>query len=102
MFAVSAARFSPDDPVSALDLGERPDPIAKDGWVTVNIKAASLNQHDLWSLRGVGLKADQLPMILGCDAQAWTRPATRSSCTRSSATRTGRATRRSTRGARCS
>jgi NADPH:quinone reductase-like Zn-dependent oxidoreductase len=28
----------------------------------------SLNQHDLWSLRGVGLKADQLPMILGCDA----------------------------------
>src|SRR4051794_10081026 len=68
MFAVSAARFSPDDPVSALDLGERPDPIAKDGWVTVNIKAASLNQHDLWSLRGVGLKADQLPMILGCDA----------------------------------
>ncbi len=68
MFAVSAARFSPDDPISALDLGERPDPIAKDGWVTVDVKAASLNHHDLWSLRGVGLKAEQLPMILGCDA----------------------------------
>jgi NADPH:quinone reductase-like Zn-dependent oxidoreductase len=68
MFAVSAARFSPDDPVSALDLGERPDPIAKDGWVSVNVKAASLNHHDLWSLRGVGLKQEQLPMILGCDA----------------------------------
>jgi NADPH:quinone reductase-like Zn-dependent oxidoreductase len=68
MFAVSAARFSPDDPLSALDLGERPEPIAKDGWVTVSVKAASLNQHDLWSLRGVGLKAEQLPMILGCDA----------------------------------
>ncbi len=31
-------------------------------------KAASLNHHDLWTLRGVGIKAEQLPMILGCDA----------------------------------
>ena len=30
--------------------------------------AASLNHHDLWTLRGVGIKAEQLPMILGCDA----------------------------------
>ena len=34
----------------------------------VAVKAASLNHHDLWSLRGVGLAADRLPMILGCDA----------------------------------
>jgi NADPH:quinone reductase-like Zn-dependent oxidoreductase len=34
----------------------------------VTVRAASLNHHDLWSLRGVGLKAEQLPMILGCDA----------------------------------
>jgi NADPH:quinone reductase-like Zn-dependent oxidoreductase len=27
----------------------------------------SLNHHDLWSLQGVGLRADRLPMILGCD-----------------------------------
>jgi NADPH:quinone reductase-like Zn-dependent oxidoreductase len=68
MFAVSAVRFAPDDPLSALELGERPEPIAKDGWVTVDVKAASLNHHDIWSLRGVGLKESQLPMILGCDA----------------------------------
>ncbi|GAA0621084.1 zinc-binding dehydrogenase [Sporichthya brevicatena] len=68
MFAVSAARFSDSDPLSALDLGERPEPIAKDGWATVDVKAASLNHHDLWSLRGRGLKEEQLPMILGCDA----------------------------------
>jgi len=68
MFAVSAARFSNDDPLSALELGERPDPIAKDGWVTVDVKAASLNHHDLWTLRGVGLKESALPMILGTDA----------------------------------
>jgi NADPH:quinone reductase-like Zn-dependent oxidoreductase len=68
MFAVSAARFSNDDPLSALELGERPEPIAKDGWVTVDVKAASLNHHDLWTLRGVGLKESSLPMILGTDA----------------------------------
>jgi NADPH:quinone reductase-like Zn-dependent oxidoreductase len=39
-----------------------------DGWARVTVRAASLNHHDLWSLRGVGLPADQLPMILGCDA----------------------------------
>jgi NADPH:quinone reductase-like Zn-dependent oxidoreductase len=39
-----------------------------DGWTTVTVKAASLNHHDLWSLRGVGLKEGALPMILGCDA----------------------------------
>jgi NADPH:quinone reductase-like Zn-dependent oxidoreductase len=34
----------------------------------VQVRAASLNHHDLWSLRGVGLPAERLPMILGCDA----------------------------------
>jgi NADPH:quinone reductase-like Zn-dependent oxidoreductase len=68
MFAVYAESFSSDDPLSALTVGERPDPVAEDGWTTVDVKAASLNHHDLWSLRGVGLKEDALPMILGCDA----------------------------------
>ena len=39
-----------------------------DGWVSVQVRAAALNHHDVWSLRGVGLPADRLPMILGCDA----------------------------------
>lgn len=68
MFAVYAESFSSDDPLSGLVVGERPDPAAPDGWTTVTVKAASLNHHDLWSLRGVGLKEDSLPMILGCDA----------------------------------
>ena len=29
-----------------------------DGWTTVDVKAASLNHHDLWSLRGIGLGED--------------------------------------------
>ncbi|HEU5474771.1 MAG TPA: zinc-binding dehydrogenase [Actinophytocola sp.] len=67
MFAVYAAEPSPDDPIAALRVGERPEPEAADGWVTVRVRAASLNMHDLWTLRGVGIKPDRFPMILGCD-----------------------------------
>ncbi|KQW48385.1 molecular chaperone GroES [Nocardioides sp. Root1257] len=68
MFAVYADQFSKDDPLTALQVGERPDPDVPDGWTTVSVKAASLNHHDLFSLRGVGLREEALPMILGCDA----------------------------------
>jgi NADPH:quinone reductase-like Zn-dependent oxidoreductase len=68
MLAVYATDSSPDDPLSALEIGERPEPDVPTGWTTVEVKAASLNHHDLWSLRGVGLPAERLPMILGCDA----------------------------------
>src|SRR5215471_5698950 len=68
MFAVYGEKFSTDDPLSGLVVGERPDPDVPADWTTVEVKAASLNHHDIWSLRGVGLKEDALPMILGCDA----------------------------------
>ena len=68
MFAVYAARIDAEDPLSGLETGERPDPEPPAGWTTVTVKATALNHHDVWSLRGVGLAADRLPMILGCDA----------------------------------
>ncbi len=68
VFAVTAARFDADDPLAAMELGERPDPVAPGGWVTVTVRAASLNHHDVWTLRGVGISADRLPIVLGCDA----------------------------------
>jgi NADPH:quinone reductase-like Zn-dependent oxidoreductase len=68
MFAVTAARIGAEDPLSGLELGDQPDPKVPEGWTTVTVKAAALNHHDLWSLRGVGLSADRLPMVLGCDA----------------------------------
>ena len=71
MFAVYAEAFHKDDPLSGLALGDRPEPEVPDGWTTVSVKAASLNHHDVWSLRGVGLKEDQLPMTLGCDAAGY-------------------------------
>lgn len=68
MFAVYADSFHPDDPLKGLVVGERPAPEPRDGWSIVRVTAASVNHHDVWTLRGVGITADRLPMILGCDA----------------------------------
>jgi NADPH:quinone reductase-like Zn-dependent oxidoreductase len=67
MFAVYAAEPNADAPLDSLTVGERPDPEVPDGWVAVSVTAASLNMHDLWTLRGVGIKPEQFPMVLGCD-----------------------------------
>ncbi|WP_076258258.1 zinc-binding dehydrogenase [Intrasporangium flavum] len=67
MLAAYAASQSASDPLSGLVVGERPDPEARPGWSVVHLRAAALNHHDVWSLRGVGLPADRLPMVLGCD-----------------------------------
>ena len=68
MLAAYAAAADPAEPLNALAVGEIEPPEAPAGWVTVTVRAAALNHHDVWSLRGVGLPADRLPMILGCDA----------------------------------
>jgi NADPH:quinone reductase-like Zn-dependent oxidoreductase len=67
MRAAYASAFNDEDPLAALTVGEQPEP-AQEGWTTVEVRASALNHHDLWSLRGVGLSEDRLPMILGCDA----------------------------------
>lgn len=69
MRAAFASAINPEDPLAGLSVGEQPEPVCPDeDWVTVQVRASALNHHDLWSLRGVGLPADRLPMILGCDA----------------------------------
>ncbi len=68
MLAAYARSIDADKPLDGLVVGERPEPEPRSGWVTVDVRAAALNHHDLWSLRGVGLPAERLPMILGCDA----------------------------------
>jgi NADPH:quinone reductase-like Zn-dependent oxidoreductase len=68
MLAVCATELNRDDPLRGLSIDERPEPEIPEGWTTVTVRAASLNHHDLWSLRGVGLGQDRLPMTLGCDA----------------------------------
>jgi NADPH:quinone reductase-like Zn-dependent oxidoreductase len=68
VLAVFATDSDRQDPLRALEVGERPEPEAPSAWTTIEVRATSLNHHDLWSLRGVGLSAEMLPMILGCDA----------------------------------
>jgi NADPH:quinone reductase-like Zn-dependent oxidoreductase len=67
MFSVYASAPNPEDPLASLVVGEQPSPKPRAGWVPVRVGAASLNMHDIWTLRGVGLAEDQFPMILGCD-----------------------------------
>lgn len=68
MLAAYAARLDADDPASGLEIGERPAPVERENWSTIEVHAASLNHHDVWALRGVGLSPKALPMILGTDA----------------------------------
>ena len=56
-----------DDPLSALVVGERPDPVVPEGWSLVRIKAASLNRHDIWTLQGISQHPLTMPITLGCD-----------------------------------
>lgn len=68
MLAAYAASQDADDPLRGLRVDDAlPAPEDREGWVRIHLRASGLNHHDLWSLRGVGLAAERLPMILGCD-----------------------------------
>jgi NADPH:quinone reductase-like Zn-dependent oxidoreductase len=68
MFAVTATHADARSPLNALRCGERADPAVPPGWALVKVRAAALNHHDLWTLRGVGVRPGCLPVILGSDA----------------------------------
>jgi NADPH:quinone reductase-like Zn-dependent oxidoreductase len=68
MLAAYVSQPAPKDPLSVLEIGDRPEPEVPDGWTTVQVKAVSLNHHDLFSLQGIGLPQERMPMILGTDA----------------------------------
>ena len=60
------------DPLAFLEVAEREPAPVPAGWVEVRVRAAALNRHDLWTLRGVGVHPDALPVVLGCDAAGTT------------------------------
>ena len=68
MLAAFASAINPDDPLAGLEVAQTAEPQVPEGWELISVRAAALNHHDLWSLKGVGLSADLLPMVLGCDA----------------------------------
>src|SRR5579864_727109 len=72
MRAVVAVRIDSSEPLSALELREGwPTPEPAPGQVRVRLAATTVNMHDLWALRGVGVRADSFPRILGCDIVGW-------------------------------
>ncbi len=68
MFAVYAAGIDREDPLAMLRVGDIDPGATPDDWVDVDVRAVSMNHHDLWALRGQALSADRVPMILGTDA----------------------------------
>lgn len=68
MKSVYAAGTDYDNPLAVLEVGDLPEPQARPFWSTVSVKATTVNHHDIWSLKGVGLSAEQAPMVLGTDA----------------------------------
>lgn len=70
MFAVYATHAAADNPLSALKIGTMPDPAVPEGWVRVKVSHASLNRHDLFTLRGISGHPEgiKFPIILGNDA----------------------------------
>ena len=51
MLAAFVSTPAPKDPLSVLEVGDRPEPEVPDGWTTMQVKAVSLNHHDLFSLQ---------------------------------------------------
>lgn len=72
MRAAVAVRSDERDPLAALELKDRwPEPEARAGQVRIKLASTSVNMHDLWTLRGVGVRPDSFPKILGCDIVGW-------------------------------
>lgn len=68
MRAAFATALGGDQWLHNLEIGERPTPAPAAGEVRVRVAAASLNHHDLFTLRGIVGYPITPPRILGCDA----------------------------------
>ena len=69
MFAVYAEEPNFEDPLLALIVGERAEPVAPEGWTRVKVSHASLNRHDIFTLMGRSAHPEPIPfpITLGCD-----------------------------------
>lgn len=65
--AVVATGVVEGDPLAGLDVRPVPPPTPSEDEALVGIRAAALNHHDLWTLRGVGAVKHGFPLVLGSD-----------------------------------
>lgn len=72
MRAAVALRTNETEPLSGLAFHtDWPAPEALPGQVRIRVAATTVNMHDLFALRGVGVRKDSFPRILGCDIVGW-------------------------------
>jgi NADPH:quinone reductase-like Zn-dependent oxidoreductase len=66
-------RSDAKNPLSGLELSESwPVPEPGPSQVRIRMAASTVNQHDLWTLRGLGgASHETFPKILGCDIVGW-------------------------------
>src|ERR1700682_903435 len=75
MFAIYCQKPQLDDPMGALIVGDRTEPKIPEGWVRVKVSHASLNRHDIFTLRGITSHAEGIafPMIVPNENAVWPR-----------------------------
>lgn len=67
-----AVRMDREQPLAALQLTDDwPMPVPSAGQKRIRVAATTVNMHDLWTLRGIGVRPEAFPMILGCDIVGW-------------------------------
>lgn len=72
MKAAIATGINADDPISMIAMHDDwPEPVIAPGHARIRMAATTINAHDLWALRGVGVRPDAFPMTLGCDIVGW-------------------------------
>jgi NADPH:quinone reductase-like Zn-dependent oxidoreductase len=64
---VKAIRFHEHGGPEVLKYEEAPDPVARPGWVVVDVRACALNHLDLWQRRGLDRVRIPMPHISGAD-----------------------------------
>jgi len=64
---MKAVRFHTHGGLDVLRYEDAPDPVAKPGWVVVQVRACALNHLDLWQRRGLDRVTIPLPHISGAD-----------------------------------
>jgi NADPH:quinone reductase-like Zn-dependent oxidoreductase len=69
MLAVYCEKPNLDDPIAAVVIGDKSEPKIPAGWVRLKMSHASLNRHDIFTLRGITTHPEGIPfpMILGND-----------------------------------
>lgn len=67
MRRAQAREIATGQPSDVIEVVETTEQEPRDGWTAVHVRAVALNQHDLWSIKGVGVSVEHFPLGVGSD-----------------------------------